>query len=364
MKTQKGLSIIELMVAIAIGAMLLAGAVSLLVNNKRIYRNQNEMGRIQENARFAIERLVSDIRTSGYIGCSHDPLATYSTVAESDGSSTASKAGGANDDFSGRQAWSPTENKDQISTRRKDIEGSESGGNWFPSNTANIYTTYGDSITVRYYKGQQITIVDPSMTSKSDPIYIDMPVGFTFSENDVVSISNCKGGDIFKISAPRPFDSDSNGVDDQLRLTHALVNSGGTTVNTSTELSQQYLTTDNAKINSLVARRYFVGDGTKGRALFVASSDTLGEEQELVEGVEDMQIFYGVDNDSDSELDGYYTATAVNALAVTPTTIPATDPWDRVLSVRIQLTLVSDEENNLSPEARTISTTVKLRNRS
>lgn len=67
-----GLSLIEIMVAMAIGMLLMTGTASMFISNKRIYKEQDEMGRLQENARFAMQILIEDIRMAGHAGCAND----------------------------------------------------------------------------------------------------------------------------------------------------------------------------------------------------------------------------------------------------------------------------------------------------
>lgn len=66
LQTQRGLSLVELMVAMTIGFFLLAGVVSLLGASKQSYRASEAMSRVQENGRYAIEFLSRDIRLAGY----------------------------------------------------------------------------------------------------------------------------------------------------------------------------------------------------------------------------------------------------------------------------------------------------------
>ena len=68
----QGLSLVELMVAITISLILLGGAVSLFVNNRINYQHNDNLSRLQENARFAMEFLVRDLRMAGYFGCPDD----------------------------------------------------------------------------------------------------------------------------------------------------------------------------------------------------------------------------------------------------------------------------------------------------
>ena len=82
-----GFSIVEMMVAIALGLLLIGITASIWVTNKKSYTLQEDLGRIQENARFALHFLEYDIRMAGYLGCDSKP--DYSTIVpiESDSSS-------------------------------------------------------------------------------------------------------------------------------------------------------------------------------------------------------------------------------------------------------------------------------------
>jgi type IV pilus assembly protein PilW len=71
-KTQRGMSVIELMIALAIGLFLTAGLISLFVNSKQSYRLNENMARLQENARFAMTFIARDIRMTDYRGCLKD----------------------------------------------------------------------------------------------------------------------------------------------------------------------------------------------------------------------------------------------------------------------------------------------------
>jgi len=59
---------IELMVAMTIGAVLLFGATQVYVNSQKSYGVNETVARLQENARYAMSILEPDIRMSGYWG--------------------------------------------------------------------------------------------------------------------------------------------------------------------------------------------------------------------------------------------------------------------------------------------------------
>ncbi|MFV1996945.1 MAG: PilW family protein, partial [Acidiferrobacterales bacterium] len=71
-KHQYGFTLAELMVAVTIGLIVLAGASSVMVSNKKTYTAQDSLARMQENARAAMLMLTYDIRNIGYWGCNPD----------------------------------------------------------------------------------------------------------------------------------------------------------------------------------------------------------------------------------------------------------------------------------------------------
>jgi type IV pilus assembly protein PilW len=81
----KGFSIVELMVAILIGLIILAGVIQVVVTSKTTFLSQEEMSFIQENARYAVDVIGKDIQSAGYWGCAGSnarvALAARSTVA-------------------------------------------------------------------------------------------------------------------------------------------------------------------------------------------------------------------------------------------------------------------------------------------
>ena len=85
---------------------------------------------------------------------------------------------------------------------------------------------------------------------------------------------------------------------------------------------------------------------TNPPALFrrrLSATATSGTAEELIEGIESMQILYGVnvDNDNQKTVDAYVPANQVTA-------------WERVISVRVSL-LVQSLEDNLVPTPQAYS---------
>src|SRR5690606_26200737 len=66
---QQGMTLIEIMIALLIGAFLLGGVLQIFINSKQTYRMQEGLSRMQENGRFAMEFLEHDLRMAGFWGC-------------------------------------------------------------------------------------------------------------------------------------------------------------------------------------------------------------------------------------------------------------------------------------------------------
>lgn len=65
---QRGVSLIELMVALVIGAVLIYGAGKVYLDSKHAYEVNESAARLQETARYAISVIEPDIRMSNYWG--------------------------------------------------------------------------------------------------------------------------------------------------------------------------------------------------------------------------------------------------------------------------------------------------------
>lgn len=86
---------------------------------------------------------------------------------------------------------------------------------------------------------------------------------------------------------------------------------------------------------------YFIATGTSGRPSLWQNVN--GANLELLEGVDDMSVTYGVDTNDDYVPDSYSLSTAI-ALA----------DWSKVVALRVEL-LVSSIDDGVLPETQTYS---------
>lgn len=78
--SQRGFSLPELMIAATIGLIILAGMTTLFVNNTRAQAEVEKANRQVENGRFAIQTLSQDLRNAGFYG-EFDPTVLASPAA-------------------------------------------------------------------------------------------------------------------------------------------------------------------------------------------------------------------------------------------------------------------------------------------
>ena len=70
MNRQHGYSLVEIMIAVVISSILMYGVITIMVSSKRTYALQDELAKLQDNARFIMEDITFALRMAGYRGCS------------------------------------------------------------------------------------------------------------------------------------------------------------------------------------------------------------------------------------------------------------------------------------------------------
>lgn len=66
-----GFNLIELMISMVLGLVVIGAAVAIFLSSQNLYRSNEGLNRIQENARVAFELLSRDIRAAGGSACSN-----------------------------------------------------------------------------------------------------------------------------------------------------------------------------------------------------------------------------------------------------------------------------------------------------
>ncbi|TFZ04657.1 PilW family protein [Ramlibacter rhizophilus] len=67
--SQRGVGLVELMVALLLGLLVIGGVLSIYLSNRVAYRDTEQLARLQENARFAFDLLMREARDTGLSPC-------------------------------------------------------------------------------------------------------------------------------------------------------------------------------------------------------------------------------------------------------------------------------------------------------
>jgi type IV pilus assembly protein PilW len=298
-KRQAGLTLVELMVATTLSLVLLAGVLLVFSANKTTYQMQTGLGTLQENGRYAMNRITADLQMAGFGGCLSPHtgpriivLAT-SPPAYLDNLANGQFFGGVNDAAAGAVTFprEPSGNVD-VSTGTDSIEirgALVSGASYVASDIA----TSG-----------AIEVQGTVSSSATTPYFL---------------ISDCAGADIF---AATGFTANGSNTD----VAHAA------TGNTQAALSRGF--PKDAVVTELATHTYFIGDtgrtNSTGQAIMALYRfDGPGTRaRELVDGVEDLQIEYALDTDDNGTIDAFADPGGVTN-------------WDEVMAVRVSLLLNS-----------------------
>jgi type IV pilus assembly protein PilW len=70
----RGVTLIELMVAVALGAFLMIGAMNVFMQSRTTFRINQSVARLQENARFVLATIEPDIRMANYYGLTNNSV--------------------------------------------------------------------------------------------------------------------------------------------------------------------------------------------------------------------------------------------------------------------------------------------------
>ncbi|MFR0691024.1 PilW family protein [Enterobacterales bacterium AE_CKDN230030158-1A_HGKHYDSX7] len=65
---QRGLSLVELLIAMALSLLLMAGVIEVVLGSKRTYQSGLALAELQESGRFALDLLAQDLRLAGFVG--------------------------------------------------------------------------------------------------------------------------------------------------------------------------------------------------------------------------------------------------------------------------------------------------------
>lgn len=314
-KLQEGLSLVELMVAMLIGLFLISGVVKIFVDSKKTYSFQQSLARIQENGRMALEFLGRDIRMAGYAGCASGD---YSSVTN-----TLNDSNLINYDFSrGVRGY------DVDSSVHSDL----SALNPAPLINTDVLVLkgpVGDGVKiVQNNNSAQLFAESVSVESAACAGGTDRVSGIC--DGDILMVADCSKARIFQAGNIQV-------ASGSLNITHPASGTPGNNISSwggASSPSSENFGTDSEiiKMNTVY---YYISSRVGGGPPSLYQKIGTGQAQEILEGVEDLQLLYGRDTGTDFVPDQYDTATSVTSASA----------WDKVGAVRVQLLMRSNDDN-------------------
>ena len=138
-------------------------------------------------------------------------------------------------------------------------------------------------------------------------------------QNDIVLVSNCETSRVFQITSANP---GTTGV-----IAHAAT--GTMPGNSTAALGKNY---NNGEIIKLQTVSFYIRNNADGMPTLYQVIGSAPPE-EVIEGVENLDINFGIDTDGDTAADNYVTADV------------ASSDWSQVVSVRVSLQVRTLEDN-------------------
>lgn len=319
-KRPHGLSLVELMVAMVAGIILVGGAFQVYLSQKQSFRVQESLSRLQENGRFAAMQLTGDIRGAGYAGCIGDNITNHLDPA---GSGYDEDVFDMSRPVFGWEA-SGTGPGDTYTIASFDPSGvavsqwDNSDGEDLLDDLQNLVVPGTDVIVVKRAENQSDATATGNTPVNASTINLDGPSGVP--QGTIMMVGDCNGADIFQTTAN----------DNASTLTKGVGAAGGEPGNLSTNWSHEY--GPDMEIFSFAIDAYYIGVGAAGRPSLFRMRYGFGSDpplsEELVEGVDNLQLLYGEDTDADRAVDEYVPADEV-------------DNWEQVVAVRASMLVSS-----------------------
>lgn len=322
-----GYSLVELMVSLVLGLVIMAAVLSVFVGMGQSVRTEDALSRVQENARFGVEKLSVDVRQAGFMGCVRDvnvlldPAGAGYSAALYDLSRAVSGW-----EYTGTGPATIFNSVSLIPAGASVSDWNDDAGADLDAQFQNLVLPGSDVLVVRH--ADQRLGVTASGVTPVNANTINLTGASGVKQDTIVLVSDCRGSDLFQ----------NRSTDTAASLTRGATGSPGNLNPGTNEFSHAYDT--DMEIYTFSVAAYYVGRGASGEpALFRRSylEGGAGVAEELVDGVESMQVLYGEDTDTDRIANVYRAADAVA-------------DWGGIVSVRISLLLRGRDEGRGEPD--------------
>ncbi|MCD9029781.1 PilW family protein [Luteimonas sp. BDR2-5] len=348
----RGFSLIELMIAMLIGLLLLIGVVQLFSASRAAYQLSEGMSRVQENGRFAIDFLQRDTRMAGHFGCVNDQshsLADPAGITTTFASSPAAAVDPLRFDIS-IQGYEAEDTAPGEALTLPAIGAAAPASGWAglsagsPVAAATANRVPGSDILVlRYLAPEGVPVTSIGGAGERPSFAFDGSrwnvLRSGVDNPGLFGVADCLGATVFQASTTGPGNISTAGAAPLNAVDFTAVFTPGQAVLYRAESLVYFVGFNGRGGTSLYRVRYGVTPGAAG---------AYGAAEEMVEGIENMQLLYGFDREMDSSKPptGYIDRQMVALSGADDTA----DNWRRLGLVQIGLLGVSDRATASQPE--------------
>jgi type IV pilus assembly protein PilW len=317
-RRQRGFSIVELMVAMAISLVLFAGALTIYLSSKGTYVDNERLARLQETGRIAIDLIERDLRATGVHVCNRlmpIPDETSNRLATPDS-----------------MAWDFTR---PILGYDGDADSWESGdGPAFDEALVPDPLPDSDVLVLRVPARSGPTLrLQATPAQFTSPLEIFAPpAGLAPQAGDIMMITDCDKVAYFQVTGYAA---------GTRTIAHDQGSEGGAPGNVDDSLEFIFNTGPQAASHLLPLQTivYYLRNGADGTPSLWRGVGRNAPE-ELLPGVERLQTLFGEDDDVDGNVDEYRNARDVR-------------DWRNVLSVQLAVLVRTPAEEGSMPDTRT-----------
>lgn len=281
----RGFTLIELLVSIGISIFLIGAITKVMLQSKENIRTQDNVEKIQNDAKFALDLLTQDTRMAGFRGCISNNFSNF------------------------KNATTSNNYQSQI-TAIQGYEGKITG--FSPSldtainNLNPIPNKEFDVITIRVPSTNPIILIN-DLASFTDKMKLSDTTNLTVGKYAI--ISNCTASTLFKINS--------------------IV---GNAVSSDNSAGIGYLFPVGSQLYTYDTITYYVG-AIEGKNYLYRQINSNSPEQ-ISDNIDKFKIIYGVDTDNDLNANKYIYGSLIS-------------PTDNIVSIRVGLVIKSNDNGTI-----------------
>jgi len=328
---QTGLSLVELIIALALGLLLTLGVTQIYLSGNQTYRQTQGLAHAQESTRFVSAVLTPDFRSAGSFGCLAEMGRPLDQVVDNrlKGNLPVLLTQAV-------RGWEYSNTGPGDTITLAGTLSTPATGNWksglagaaLPADLEGSVVTNSDVIIVNALTPLTVP-VKAANPQNGNSINLEDNSGIPVNRIVLAALGDCSEGELFQKS--------NNANSSALTMAGGNISPGNDGNNFNLAYEPE------TRVYEFTAMAYYIGEGTNGEpALFRRLMTPLQPPQELVSGVETLQILYGVNANGTSAADTYLPADEV-------------DDWGSVASIRFSVMTRSQDEVLEEENSRTFA---------